>query len=311
MRVIYVAGWMRSGTTVLGDILGAQPEGFNAGEVSNIWIDAARGGRCSCGEPLTQCELWGQALKDALTRHGMTHDDLGRLSQSYQRVFRTRNAVALSRQSERPAGRRELSDVTATLLERALAISGKTVLIDTSKMVPGIQLHGLIGNDVQIVHITRDPRAVAASELRTRDHVPGNEESIPPGSGAALSAVRWTGTNVSISAAMGLRRGRDVRISYEALLEDPAMQAKRLCQQLDYTFDPTSITNRTLRVPFSHVAVGNPKRAQAGEITLNRPDGRVSLSRRDSVVVDAITAGYRQSMRRRQGRGRLESRRRG
>src|SRR5690554_2882613 len=67
VRVIYIAGYGRSGSTVLAAVLGSHPEIVSAGELAaaaDEWFDPAR--CCSCGRPYAGCEFWRGLLDDPL-----------------------------------------------------------------------------------------------------------------------------------------------------------------------------------------------------------------------------------------------------
>ena len=64
VRVIYLTGTGRSGSTLLGNALGSMPGTLSAGEVRFL---LRRGigelGRCGCGEPVVECPVWRPALE--------------------------------------------------------------------------------------------------------------------------------------------------------------------------------------------------------------------------------------------------------
>ena len=63
VKVLYIAGWGRSGTTLLDNLLG-QIEGFTStGELHNLWQRGLIDGRdCGCGLRLTDCPFWQEVL---------------------------------------------------------------------------------------------------------------------------------------------------------------------------------------------------------------------------------------------------------
>src|SRR5207249_8771406 len=66
VKVLYVAGSGRSGSTILDRILGQVDGFFSAGELCNLWgrgLLARR--RCGCGTPVPDCPVWGAVLAEA------------------------------------------------------------------------------------------------------------------------------------------------------------------------------------------------------------------------------------------------------
>jgi hypothetical protein len=59
VKVLYIAGTGRSGTTVLDRILGQLDGFFSAGELENIWHRGVLADRkCGCGVPFSRCPVW-------------------------------------------------------------------------------------------------------------------------------------------------------------------------------------------------------------------------------------------------------------
>ncbi len=64
MKVLYIVGVGRSGSTLLERMLGAVPGSVNAGELNAIFSRVAtQDQRCGCGEPFSACPFW-QAVGD-------------------------------------------------------------------------------------------------------------------------------------------------------------------------------------------------------------------------------------------------------
>ena len=58
-RLLFIAGWGRSGSTLLDRILGQVPGVFSAGELRDIWRRGALEDRlCGCGSPFRECAVW-------------------------------------------------------------------------------------------------------------------------------------------------------------------------------------------------------------------------------------------------------------
>src|SRR5688572_3140851 len=66
MRVLYISGWQRSGSTILANILG-QLDGFvSTGELYYLWDYVwERNIRCGCGSGFHDCPLWKKVVDDA------------------------------------------------------------------------------------------------------------------------------------------------------------------------------------------------------------------------------------------------------
>ncbi|HEX3721935.1 MAG TPA: hypothetical protein VHV31_04045, partial [Nitrolancea sp.] len=67
VRVVYIAGDGRSGTTLLSQILGSYNGCLAVGELYDFWTECLDGDRlCSCGVPLRDCQFWNTVLEKTL-----------------------------------------------------------------------------------------------------------------------------------------------------------------------------------------------------------------------------------------------------
>lgn len=147
MTVVYVAGTMRSGTTVLGQALAAEPDLLLLGEVRPVLLDLREpgGGRCDCGAPEAECPFWSRFASHPSIRTA-TLTAWG--TRALPRLLR---AVLTGR----PAG--PDVEVVVARLRELVAAAGERTVVDTSKSASGILLWRLAGQRVQIAHCLRSP----------------------------------------------------------------------------------------------------------------------------------------------------------
>ncbi len=66
IKVLYIAGWGRSGSTFLHNIIGEIEGFFSIGEIKNIWnLSMLNNRSCGCGLEFGKCGLWGDILNRA------------------------------------------------------------------------------------------------------------------------------------------------------------------------------------------------------------------------------------------------------
>ena len=297
MRIVYVGGWMRSGTTLLAELLDGRPGVLAVGEVSGLWDAVARGGPCSCGDPLTGCPVWGPALRDAL---GEDDTAAARLSATMTSRFRTRRLPGLRRRWADDADLRRLVERTDRVLRSVMASTGSDVLVDTSKLLPGLALQRLMATErrVDVVHMLRDPRAVAAAEMRTAGRSAGNADFVPPGSGPVGSLFRWYWTNLTVAAAPRLFDVGYRTLRYETLAGAPVDTMTSLCRELGIDDAPRSTTGASVGGD-THIAVGNPARLTAGHRPVRVDERwRDELTGATRLLVQAGAAPGRMALRR-------------
>jgi hypothetical protein len=267
MKVLYIAGWMRSGTTLLTAILGMQRGALAIGELSGFWAAAAVDEYCSCGKRISICPVWAPALEEVRRNSGLERSAFRRLAGMYSSEIRTRRAPTLIKairaQDAGSDAIRELADVNRTLVEAARAAAGATFVIDSSKRLsPALHDRLAFGSDLNVIHMIRDARGVAASEARTRSVRSGDPDGRPPGRSVERSVLTWCLANVSVLATKRFAASYNA-VPYERLVEQPARVIEELGEALDLQFDWSCYPNFPERV---HIAVGNPIRSSPGPL---------------------------------------------
>jgi hypothetical protein len=62
-KVLFIAGWQRSGTTLIGDLLGSTGGAQHVGELEYLRRPKHKSGLCGCGRPFEECEYWRPVLE--------------------------------------------------------------------------------------------------------------------------------------------------------------------------------------------------------------------------------------------------------
>ncbi|MEM1056684.1 MAG: sulfotransferase [Bacteroidota bacterium] len=208
--VIYVIGSGRSGSTLLGQLLGGHSEVFYAGEVYNYrnsHLHARNGNErwCSCGESVDDCPFWTRIR----ARLGEQFEDpLVDLKDRDPATFEAHNAA---------------------LFRALLAETGRSVIVDASKRHYRLDL--MLKSDafhVTIVHLVRDARAYGQSILKTR-HKAGR-----PASAYYTKMWNWQRKNLAMKALYG-GKPRYELVRYEELAADPAGVCSRLLAHVGLT----------------------------------------------------------------------------
>jgi hypothetical protein len=278
LRVVYLGGLGRSGTTLLERLLGELPGVVALGEVVHLWERGVLGGElCGCGVPFPECVFWRVIGERAFG--GWTPALAERMVRLRERVDRTRRIPRIAH-----------PDLAAYTQAYRLVYEavGAPVVVDSSKHASLACCLLASGVDVRIVHVVRDPRAVAHSWGRT---VRRPEDGLPMTRwGPARTALHWTAQNAALELLPG-RGGRVTRVRYEDLLAAPEATLVALAREIDLEVPEVPfIEGGTAWLGPSHTASGNPMRFHVGRVELRRDDSWVSgLPERDRRVVNALT----------------------
>ena len=222
MRIAFVGGHGRSGSTLLARLLGSVDGVFSAGEVCYVWEQGfLRDRMCSCGKPFSQCDFW-QAVGDEAFG-GWTKEVAERGLALRKQVDRNRFVPKLAVPRAFPSYEpllTEYADMYAAVHRGVRVASGAKVVIDTSKNPStGYLLHRTSGVDLRVVHLVRDVHGVAYSWAKVvsrpdRDGAPMTRLS------HRRTAVEWTAFNAMVEGLRALGEPR-LLLRYEDLIRSP------------------------------------------------------------------------------------------
>jgi hypothetical protein len=182
MKLVYIGGYGHSGSTLLAYLMASNSRVVVCGDVAGVKRAEAKRRKCSCGQLAQSCHVWGPVLD-----RGLVHPDLD---------------LALMKHVS----------------------SDYDVLVDSSKtawmeaVVP-FKLIQKLGRDFKLIHITRDPRAVAWSIIkRSKRRGERRNKTLVCGEMAA----GWLVANLGCELFRALYPDQYRRVRYEDLVDDPA-----------------------------------------------------------------------------------------
>jgi hypothetical protein len=293
-RVLLVTGFGRSGTTLVNTVLGSTPGFFAAGEVRFLWERGMiEGRRCGCGEPLASCPVWGPVLEKVAAERGRL-DAAGLVSEDAA-VMRTRHLPLML--GERFGGDRlmrrldHLPGALGSVYRAVQEVTGAKVIVDTSKPPSfGYVLDHLDSIDLRVLHVVRDPRAVAYSWGRTKTLDDGGERTEMLQLAPWQSALQWDLWN---GASGWLWGGTDryLRVRYEDLVEAPrAVFSEIVAFAGEPDAQPAFLDDWHVAATTVHAVAGNADRMRTGPVEIRLDDRwRDELSGRSRRLVDALT----------------------
>ena len=311
VRVFKITGTARSGSTVLDIVLGNHPDIESVGEVGNLalngWISRESLGGidsrklripiCTCGKrldvgyvntPDEACPFWSSVRREWVERTGPESiEGYPRLRGNFERkrpaLLVQQYLRLLYEGRRRSASFQSYATLTRTFFESIRAVSGKPVIVDSSKsparafafaMIPGIDLY--------VVHLVRDGRGVIASLRKTF------EKDIEAGimwdhKGRPMwkSVGHWIVRNLAtqwVCARLG--PNKTMRLRYEDFVADPKGALERIGSLLDLDMTELADAASTGKPMQAGHNVGGNRTKKSGTITL-RPDAqewRMALS---------------------------------
>ncbi|MBA2692848.1 MAG: sulfotransferase [Rubrobacter sp.] len=292
VKVLYIAGFGRSGSTILANSLGQIDGFFSGGEMNFIWKHALIEDRlCGCGRRSSECPVWNAVFDEAFG--GMENVDAKEIMRLQNSGARTRHIPQMHTQKGRATleGRMgKFLSSSARLYEAVKATTGSRVIVDSSKepaygraiaMIPEV--------DLRVLHLVRDPRAAAYSWLKKKEQPDSEDREFMHQKSALDSAVLWDAWNVSTETLW--RREKYMRLRCEDFIAEPKQSFRSI---LDFIGEPDSelplAGEREVKLGVSHTVSGNPNRFDTGSVEL-RPDERwkKEMRSKDRSLVTALT----------------------
>lgn len=233
--LVYILGATHSGSTVLAMQLARHPDVCTVGELSDAHSHDQPGYRCSCGHELARCGFWENVSK-AMAKRGFSYSattleaDIRNAPNRYARRLLmpmhrgpvlefVRDTALFVSPATRSYVRRHQRLKTA-LAESVLECTGKSVLVDSSKL--GLHLKYHLRNprfDVKVIWLVRDGRGVALSLMR-------NQRMTMQG-----AAYEWRRFYEEADVLLRrLNRSQWTCVRYEALCGEPDRTLRELWQ---------------------------------------------------------------------------------
>jgi hypothetical protein len=293
LKVLYVTGFGRSGTTILDNILGQLDGVFAAGELHYIWDRSLEQNRlCACGEAFSDCPVWQRVMASLGADY---QPDTARLVQ-LREGLNPRRSISSKLGVTRLADSPEVAEYAAAMerLYRAVAAATDSrIVVDSSKSPAlGHLLDAMPGIDPYVVHLVRDPRAVAFSWLKKKIYDSSGDEPMymsqhPP----ARSAKLWLVWNLTAEMIWARRPGRYLRLRYEDFTDRPRETLEKVVRLIHDEVPPLPfVGDFEVNLTRNHSMAGNPSRFETGTVTIRRDDTwREQLPRSTRRLVTLLT----------------------
>lgn len=289
VRVVFVGGTGRSGSTVVAGALGALDDAISVGEVRYLWERGITENRlCGCGQPFADCPFWQEVLR---TAYGTSVPDAIAMHRELTAYTQLRTLPRLARTpAEQGSAPAQFAQVLGPLYRAIREVSGKSVIVDSSKLPTyAALLAGIPGLELDVVHLVRDPRAAAFSWQRKKEK--NDSGGLMERRGVVKSATLWTAWNAGLERAWR-SSPRYVRLRYESFASHPRAALDLLASSLDLTGVERLVNDAgRLDLPSNHTVAGNPARMANGPVPVRLDnEWAAAMDRREARVVTALTS---------------------
>ncbi len=274
LRIVYIGGAGRSGTTLVERMVSQLDGVFGVGELTFLWERGlTRNELCGCGSPFLACEFWRTVLKDAFggmdsvpTREAIELRTrvcrLSRIPQLHLRAIKSmryRNVV------------KRYNEIMTSVVNSIAKLSGSMTIVDSSKYPSEAMLWQLASEiETSIVHVVRHPIAVAYAwrKRKVRPEIHWNRELFPKYHWAKTTAA-WVLFNQAFESMDG-GSGRYARIRYEDVAVQPTEAIRGVLDALKFrSADLSFIRDGGLHLKPNHTISGNTIRFESGFVDVS------------------------------------------
>lgn len=272
-ELLYIGGHGRSGTTIVERIFARGIGAFSAGEVHRFWeYGISKKWKCACNEELTDCPFWGEVLGNVTRRMGIELKDI---VYAWRKVARPKSIPFIFLPSIRTSCFSKSLDLYTSFLSvfynEVSSVSGRKRIVDSS----GSAIHGCIlsrveGVDVSMVHLVRDPRAVANSNKRVKNNPASSGNNKMSRKGVVRTSISWRVVNRILDFLREKQFENCTIARYEDLFLNPSVEFSSLADKIGLEFENKKVFKNFSTVVFEedHMGQGNPIRYKNGEIDL-------------------------------------------
>lgn len=294
--VLYIAGKGRSGSTLIGRVLGNLPGTVSVGEIVFVWSRGLlQNELCGCGLPFLSCPFWQQVGERGFGGWGAVDAaEAVRLQRAVDRnryipfMLQPRLSPSYAQRMERYA------ELLGRLYRGVRAAAGGALVVDASKHPSyAFLLRQVPDIDLRVVHLIRQSHGVCYSWTRQvqKPEVTGDVVYMHRYT-PARTAIEWTTFNAALDLLPKLGVPTQ-RLNYEDFIRSPRASVRRLLALAEHEVPPEGldfIGTDSVQLPDSHTLSGNPMRFRTGPLRLRIDDEwRTSMSRSTQSLVTACT----------------------
>jgi hypothetical protein len=250
-EIIYIAGFERSGSTILDIMLGNMENHFSAGELSfyptNGIVDNEF---CSCGSKVLDCEFWKRITSRWNKERLLSIETYNKVQWDN---FRNKRLFSLIKNLYFPDRNfKNFTKDTCLLYQIIWEENGNRVIIDSSKSPYRLLLFKKIGLYPEVIHVVRKISGVLFSAKKIIHKDPSKGIEMELGNRSTMNVIAsWLVNNLFVCLfSLGLKRKV---IHYEQFIHSPENELLKVAQ---FTPDYFSLIRQNGPFRADHLVAG-------------------------------------------------------
>ncbi len=273
-NVIFITCIGRSGSTIIANILGQYEHCIHIGELNEIWERGYKNNfLCGCHRPFQKCLFWTHIIKNEIKDNAELQKliNVGEYLRSTQPLFFLKSIIFGRKRSLKI-----YADHIKNIYLKIYTNGNKRVIIDSTKYTSyGYMLRFIKNIDFHIIHLVRDPRAVAYSwsKIKVRENRI-NETEYMPRKSTFRATLTYIMSYMFAQIYFKNQKYKYTILRYEDFIEDPEYYIEKIMNRYKMN-KPNSLfqSKNTVNLKkISHTITGNPIRFNIGNIPLKLDD---------------------------------------
>lgn len=246
IKLIYIAGEIRSGTTVLDLLISDSRDVISVGELLNLedFIDKKDIGKscnwiCSCGKQVENCTFWSNIID----RHIAIRNN--RITTKARKIYSDEQNM-------------QIAENCWNIAKKIAENEKKKIILDSSKT--DLQLKFLEktknGNKLIVIYLIRDSRAVSYS--KSNWDIKFNRRKKPA---FTRHMIRWLITNISIIKLLSKKnKTESIVLSYEIFAKHPSRTLKMIFEKFNINSADKDLN--IISLAGKHTIAGTPNKSR-------------------------------------------------
>lgn len=293
IKIVNISGWGRSGSTILGSILGQCNGFFYGGEIKNLWkMSLLKDRLCGCGVPLKECTLWKEVFDVAFS--GFDNIDAKKIAKAIEHTSSSRELI-----NELFKNGRNFKSLTSSyeeelkkLFSAIQSVNKCRVIIDSTKApLYGYMLSAIPDFDVYTIHLIRDSRGIAYSRKKMKVQPDANSTIYMQRFSPFNSSFMWVTRNLMTEFFWKKKKDRYLCLRYEDFTKNPKKTVETI---LDFIGEKETkspfISERTATLTSNHSIWGNPSRFKTGDVEIKLDnEWEEKLGKKDFLISSLVS----------------------
>jgi hypothetical protein len=237
IKIVYIAGYGRSGSTILETLISQNDNIVSSGALVNIFSWFNKNEKCACSKRVQDCDFWSKIISC----------DLKAVTRKCENVRKKIESLSGFPGLMFGIHRKNYTGVYSECMEelyRNIALtSKKNVIVDSSKSCRWctgrpLAIQKYTNIQVKVVFITRDVRGVAWSTIKGAGSKERRRFINNKYFQCIKSSISWSLTNLLVTIMKKkIAKENFLQVKYEDLVRNPSAQLKRIEELVDEDMD--------------------------------------------------------------------------